>query len=75
MTPAAAPKNESSNPSVIKLPDDAGAARADRQPHRDLPLACRGACQQQVRNVRAGDQKQQTNHCHQHHQRLPEPPS
>ena len=40
-----------------QLPDEAPAARADGQPHRELAPPRRGPRQQQVRDVRAGDQQ------------------
>ena len=39
------------------LTDEPGAARADRDPHGDLPLARDGAREQQARDIHAGDQE------------------
>ena len=38
-----------------ELPDELATARPERQPHRHLSLACGSARQQQVGDVRAGD--------------------
>jgi hypothetical protein len=55
-----------------KLPHDARAARAQREAHADLFLPRRGACQQQVGHVGAGDHQHQRHHRHQHVQRVGE---
>ena len=52
-----------------QLADEAGAARAQRQPHRDLLAPVRRARQHHVRHVGAGDQQ---HHATQHQEELPE---
>ena len=47
-----------------KLANDARAARAERAPHSDLAAACRRAGEQEVRNVRAGDQQHERERRH-----------
>ena len=49
--------------------------RAQRQPHGDLPLADRGARQQQVREVGAGDEQDEADRAEQHEQRPPHVPT
>ena len=53
-----------------QLTHNPGAAGADRQAHRDLSAARRGARQQQARDIGAGDDQHQPDHRHQHQQRL-----
>ena len=42
-----------------QLAHDASSTRAQRDPHGNFPYACRGARQQQMGNVGAGDQEDQ----------------
>ncbi len=49
-----------------QLRDQVPAGGADRQPDRHLARACRGAREQQVRDVRAGNQQYESGHAHQH---------
>ena len=53
-----------------QLPDDAGAIGAERRPDRDFPPAARGARQQQIRDIRTGDEKHQADRSEQHQDRL-----
>ena len=52
-----------------QLPDQLAAGRAQRQPHRDFPLAHEPAGNQQVRDIGAGDQQDEADHPHQDDQR------
>src|SRR5262245_40245196 len=52
-----------------QLPDDATAIRAQRSAHGNFPPPPRGARQQQVGNVRAGDQEHHPDRAEQHEQR------
>ncbi len=52
-----------------QLPQDAGAARAERRADRHLLLARHRARQQQVRHVRAGDEQDEPDRAGQHQQR------
>ena len=54
-----------------QLANDAPAVAADRRAHRQLALARRGAHQQQVRDVRAGDQQHEHHRAHQRDQLRP----
>ena len=55
-----------------QLPNDAAAAGADRRADRDLALAARGAHEQQVRDVGAGDQQHKADRAQQDEQRRPD---
>ena len=55
-----------------QLPDDPCAARAERLSHRDLPLARDRAREQQVRDVRAGDQQHEADGAEEHEERRPD---
>ena len=68
-TPATAPRAVSSERLGQHLPDDAPAAGAERGAHRQLRLAQRRADQQQVRDVRAGDEEQEDHRAHQRQNR------
>ena len=52
-----------------QLRNDARPAAAQREPHGDLFLPRRGARDQQIRHVRAGDQQHQSDDRRQHQQR------
>ncbi len=52
-----------------ELAHEAAAARAHRRAHGELPLARRGARQQQVRDVRAGDQQDEAHRAEQDEER------
>jgi hypothetical protein len=54
-----------------QLPEDARAARADCRADRDFFLASRRARQQQVRDVRAGDQQHKPDRAQQNIERQP----
>ena len=49
-----------------QLTDQAGTAGAKRDPNAHFLLACRCSREQEVRNVRAGDQKQERHGAEQH---------
>src|SRR3954470_13785656 len=53
-----------------ELPKETSARRAERVSYRELPLSCRAACEEQVRDIRARDEKQQRHRGRQHQQRL-----
>lgn len=53
-----------------QLPDQAGPAPAQREPHRQLPPAHRGPRQQQIREIGAADQEDQTCDAHQESEEL-----
>jgi hypothetical protein len=53
-----------------QLPHHPEAARAQAQPHGYLAAASRGARQQQVGDIGAGDRQDQADHGHQHVDRL-----
>ena len=53
------------------LPDEPRPPRAHGCPHHELAPARRGACEQQVGDVRAGDQQHECDGPEQHQQRLP----
>ena len=56
-TPATPPIAREQNALGEQLPDQPAAAGAEREPHRELALPRRGPRQQQVGDVRAGDQQ------------------
>ena len=53
-----------------KLPDDLHSPRAERQAHRDLLAPSSGARDEQTRNIGTGDQQHQSDHHHEHLERL-----
>ena len=55
-----------------QLPDQAAAARAERQAHRHLAVPRRGARQQQVAEIRARDEQHEPCGAEQHEERLGE---
>ena len=54
-----------------ELADQAAASGADRRAHDDLAAARRGARQQQIGDVGAGDEQHEAHRAEQHEQRLP----
>ena len=67
--PTTAPTTDEQHAFSQQLADQVGARRAERRPHRDFARARRGARQQQVRDVRAGDEQHEADRAHQHQQR------
>src|SRR3982751_860136 len=53
-----------------ELPEETSACGAERVSYRELPLSCRAAREEEVRDVRARDEEQQCHRSREHEQRL-----
>ena len=70
-TPSAPPARRHERALDEQLRRQPRASAAERRPHRELVLARRAARDQQVRDVDAGDEQQESDRAEQHEQRPP----